>query len=85
MPEVPYSNRELDEKLSNLSTLIREKHDDVMVKMGEIIVQTTKTNGKVINLTVWRAWITGAIAALTFFIGVVAVPVISAFIQKGSL
>lgn len=59
MPE-PYSNRELDEKFKNLDTLIREKHDDTMIKVNEVIVQTTKTNGSVANLKKWQERSIGA-------------------------
>lgn len=57
MPEIPYQNRELDEKFHNLDVLIREKHDDTMIKVGEVIVQTTKTNGRVkwLEKMIWLA------------------------------
>lgn len=47
MPEPEYSKRELDEKFKNLDDLFREKHDDVMIKLGELNVKVTYTNGKV--------------------------------------
>lgn len=47
MPEVDYKNRELDERFKNLDTLIREKHDDVMVKISGLDLKVTFTNGKV--------------------------------------
>lgn len=79
--EIPYSNRELNEKFKNLDTLIREKHDDTMIKIGEIIVQTSKTNGSVANLKMWRAYITGALAVMGFFIASIAVPLLSSWVQ----
>lgn len=81
MPD-PYTNRELDEKFANLSNLIREKHDDIMIKVGEVIVQTKKTNGSVASLKMWRAYMTGAIAVILFLITAVAVPIISAYISR---
>lgn len=47
MPEPEYTKRELDEKFKNLEGLIREKHDDVMTKIGELNVKVSYTNGKV--------------------------------------
>lgn len=57
MSEIPYANRELDEKFKNLDSLIREKHDDTMIKVNEVIVQTTKTNGRVrwLEKMIWLA------------------------------
>lgn len=81
MPE-PYSNRELDEKFANLSTLLREKHEDIMVKLGEVIVQTKKTNGSVASLKLWRAYTTGALAVILFLITSIAIPIISAYISR---
>jgi len=53
MSEVPYNNRELDEKLKA-----------VHLKLDEIIVQTKKTNGRVQKLEVWRGYLTGAVAVV---------------------
>lgn len=47
MSETPYQNRELDEKFRNVELLIREKHEDVMTKIGELNVKVSYTNGKV--------------------------------------
>jgi hypothetical protein len=57
MNDTPYQNRELDEKFANLGLLIREKHDDTMVKVNEVVVQTTKTNGRVkwLEKMIWLA------------------------------
>lgn len=66
--EIPYSNRELDEKFANLGVLIREKHDDTMIKVNEVIVQTTKTNGSVAALKLWQERLIGGGAILVFVI-----------------
>lgn len=81
MPE-PYSNRELDAKFDNLSVLVKEKHDDLMVKIGEIIVQTKKTNGSVASLKIWRAYMTGAIAVILFLVTAIAIPLAAAYISR---
>lgn len=64
----PYTNRELDEKFKNLDTLIREKHDDTMVKVNEVIVQTTKTNGSVALLKKWQERSIGALTVLVLVV-----------------
>ncbi len=81
MPD-PYTNRELDEKFSNLSTLIREKHDDTMIKLGEVIVQTSKTNGSVANLKLWRAYMTGAIGVILFMLTAIVIPVMITYLGQ---
>lgn len=47
MDEIPFSNREITEKFTNIETLIREKHDDQMTAIGSVRIQTTATNGRV--------------------------------------
>ena len=49
--EQPYTNRELDMKFC-------EVHE----KLDLILLQTTKTNGSVLSLKLWRSWMTGALA-----------------------
>lgn len=68
MNEENYSKRELDERFKNIDLLIREKHDDVMIGVGEIRVQTTATNGRVrwLEKMTWLA--VGGIAVLTTFV-----------------
>jgi hypothetical protein len=81
MPEVEYSKRELDEKFKNLDILIREKHDDVMVKISEVVVQTTKTNGRV-------RWLEKMVYLAIGGLGILAIlvlPLIFALIQAGRL
>lgn len=68
MAETPYKNRELDEKFVNQASLIKEKHDDVMYKVNEVLVQTTKTNGRVSSLEKWRYLTMGAIGVLSFVV-----------------
>lgn len=82
--EEQYKNREIDEKFNNLSVLVREKHDDVMIKINEVIVQTTKTNGSVANLKLWRAYLTGGLAVVTFLLVSIIIPLLSSYIQNGN-
>jgi len=79
--EVPYSNRELDEKFSNLEILFREKHDDQMVKIGEVVVQTTKTNGRLrwVEKMMWLAL--GGLGVLA----IIVFPLVWALIQAGKI
>lgn len=81
MPEVPYSNREMDEKLKNLDTLIREKHDDVMIGVGEIRVQTTYTNGRVRWLEKMLYLGLGGLGVVTM----VMLPLLWALIESGKI
>lgn len=77
----PYTNRELDEKFKNLDSLIREKHDDTMVKVNEVIVQTTKTNGRVrfVEKMIYLAM--GFCTCVT----VLMIPLIAALYSSGKL
>jgi hypothetical protein len=73
MPE-PYSNRELDEKFG-----------DIKESLNRIEAQTTKTNGSVANLKLWRAYLTGAVTIIAFLLASVGIPLISSYIQTGKL
>lgn len=55
MEDKPYSNREIKLMLSEI-------HKDIK----SIIEQTTKTNGRVTSLELWRSYIVGSLAVLTF-------------------
>ena len=77
----PYANREIDEKFSNLDVLIREKHTDVMVAVGEVRVQTTLTNGRVrwLEKMIWLA--VGGLSVVTILV----LPILFSLIQAGKL
>jgi len=45
---------------------------DLKQDIGEIKIQTTKTNGKVRSLEIWRGYITGGIAIL----GAILIPIL---------
>jgi hypothetical protein len=83
-PESPYQNREIDEKF-----------DDIKLSLDRIEAQTIKTNGAVaetkkdlakldLNYKQWRAYLTGALTVLTFFIAVILIPIIGSIIQNGN-
>lgn len=55
--DAEYTNRELDEKFDGL-------HE----KLDLILAQTTKTNGRVNRLEVWRGFITGGLAIIAIVI-----------------
>jgi len=78
---IPYSNRELNEKFRNVEALIREKHDDVMVKIGELNVKVSYTNGKVRWLEKMIYLAVGFCACVSILI----LPVVFTWINTGKL
>lgn len=57
MSDVPYSNREIDEKFGEVKSLLLEIRD-----------QTKKTNGRVSRLENWRWMIAGGMAVICFIV-----------------
>lgn len=57
MTDLPYLNRELDEKFS-----------DIQASLGRIETQTTKTNGRVNNLETWQSYVLGFCACITILL-----------------
>jgi len=61
MDEKPFTNREIKLMLSEI-------HKDIKA----IIEQTTKTNGRVTSLELWRSYIVGSLAVIVF-LGTIAI------------
>lgn len=62
-----YANRELmEEKFTNLRQVVVEKHDDVMIKMNEVLKQVKYTNGKVRKIIIAIILIGGILIGQTF-------------------
>ena len=76
MPEITTIN-ELAIMLKNHIDSEKERHDNFDEKLGKIEVQTTKTNGTVKGLLLWKARIVGGLAVLTAIVIPVAYMVIS--------
>lgn len=79
--ESQYLNREIDEKFKNLDILIREKHDDTMIKVNEVVVQTTKTNGRVRWLEKMIYLALGGLGVLT----IIVLPLLWTLIGAGKI
>lgn len=54
----------LDERTSGIANDVSEIKTQSQRDLAEIKTQTTKTNGRVGELEKWRAWMTGALAAI---------------------
>ena len=54
----------IEAELCGLKELLEEKFDRNDKDHQEIIMQTTRTNGSVRSLQIWRGYITGAVAVL---------------------
>jgi hypothetical protein len=61
----PTTNEVLLEKIKGLSDLIDERFEENSKAHNALIVQTTKTNGNVLNLEKWMQFSKGAIAILS--------------------
>jgi len=57
MTNDPYTNRELE-----------EKWNDIKEQLSLILIQVTKTNGRVAELEGWRQYLSGASKVLTIII-----------------
>ena len=69
--EPEFSNREIETKFNTLEKDITVTHLNIQDKLDKILSQTTKTNGRVSRLELWRAGIVAVIASLSpvaFFI-----------------
>ena len=63
----------IQERIEGLGMLIKEQfknndecHDVLAKELSDIKIQTTKTNGSVRELQIWKARILGAMAVLAF-------------------
>lgn len=63
-----YSNREIDLMLNSLKDHIDVNHGVLLTTLKRIEDQTTKTNGRVKKLEIWRGMIIGAIAIISMIV-----------------
>lgn len=48
--------------------LLQSHYKDIKIDLTEIKVQTTKINGSVINLKMWRSWMAGGMAIIVLLV-----------------
>lgn len=62
------TNNVLVERMKGITTLINEKFEENEKSHNIILLQTTKTNGRVRSLEIWRSFIVGGLSILTFML-----------------
>ena len=63
-----YTNRELYLLIERNQDIYLEAHKFLLEKVESILEQTKKTNSSVINLKLWRSWMTGVGVILTMVV-----------------
>lgn len=63
----PYADAEVVELLRSE---MRDGFAHLETQMREVINQTRQTNGRVKSLELWKAWILGALAAISTILGI---------------
>ena len=66
--DVEYSNRELDSKFTNLLEHMKGFEKDTSDSLDRILVQTTRTNGRVSSLERWQSYVIGFCAAVSILL-----------------
>lgn len=69
---VEYTNRELGILLQDVKEMVSKSNESNSKEHDKIITRLDYTNGKVRNLRMWRAYLTGGIAVLAFMISLLA-------------
>ena len=71
------SNEVIVERIENVRSMMNEKFEENNHNHEKMLSQLLYTNGKVRSLVVWRAYITGGVAVLSFVVGVFGVLFVS--------
>jgi hypothetical protein len=53
------------EAIARLETKMNALEHDIPLKLDAILTQTTKANGRISRLEMWRAWLAGGVAFAT--------------------
>jgi hypothetical protein len=96
MSDQPYTKREIDlqnksviQKIDGLQNVIELRittfEKDTRESLSRIEIQTTKTNGQVIGLRQWQAYVIGFCACLSLLVFSVVIPIVASYIQSGKL
>lgn len=63
----PYADAEV---VDLLRTEVHDGFKELQAQLKEVINQTRETNGRVKSLELWKAWILGALAAISTILGI---------------
>lgn len=90
MPEVEFTNREINTMFSSIKTQLDEHgkvHTDILgkvgevkteilSKVGEVHTEAKNTNGKVADINRWREQVNGGAKVAAFFAAVIIFPIL---------
>lgn len=76
-----YTNRELFMLIEQSRQASEEFHDTITRKLDEVIVQTKKTNGNVMDLLLWRAYVKGQVWIVPLIVSALISGIVALFFK----